>query len=331
MGTILSTCQKGVSAIQDAASFEQKTSQDLARVSISEAVQECWKLDKNRLRPNVDYVLNVQSGKKPWWPEDKASDPLFTKVNASIWKKPTFSAFRDLLDNYEAVVGQEENLNSQELAEIDRFLDSVMSTAPMKFCHAYCHSKDPENVSSDATAFRKKLFEIWFKLYRRTRGGRNDSSGFDHVFVGEIRDGAISGFHNWIRFYMEEKKGTIDYRGYIKPKSKDESQADSNDHVLTLQFKWNLVSKDIGTMFIGVSPEFEFAVYTMCFLVGTGKNRVTLRTGTDVFEMDIVCHKVRTLRGAALCQNNTSLRADAWKQDRFRVPLCALPLRLVQP
>jgi poly(U)-specific endoribonuclease len=103
------------------------------------------------------------------------------------------------------------------------------------------------------------LFQIWFDLYRRDYGGRLDSCGFEHVFVGEVRGGEISGFHNWIRFYLEEKKGTVNYRGYIKPKSETESEADSNDHVLTLQFSWNLVLKQLGTMFIGVSPEWEMA------------------------------------------------------------------------
>ena len=34
----------------------------------------------------------------------------------------------------------------------------------------------------------------WFKLYRRE--ARNDSSGFEHVFVGECRDGKVIGIIN---------------------------------------------------------------------------------------------------------------------------------------
>jgi hypothetical protein len=30
----------------------------------------------------------------------------------------------------------------------------------------------------------------------------------------------VVGLHNWIRLYLEEKKGNIDYRGFIKPKRK---------------------------------------------------------------------------------------------------------------
>lgn len=44
---------------------------------------------------------------------------------------------------------------------------------------------------------------------------RPDSSGFEHVFVGETRGGrTVIGFHNWIQLYLQEKLGHIDYKGY---------------------------------------------------------------------------------------------------------------------
>ena len=43
-----------------------------------------------------------------------------------------------------------------------------------------------------------------------------DSSGFEHVFVGETRGAdEVIGFHNWIQFYLQEKAGHVDYQGYI--------------------------------------------------------------------------------------------------------------------
>ena len=139
----------------------------------------------------------------------------------------------------------------------------------------------------------KLLHKIWFDLYRRE--GSRDSSGFEHVFVGEVKDGDVSGFHNWIQFYLEEKRGNLDYRGYIKPRSRNDALADSNDHLLTLQFSWNGVEKFVSSSFIGVSPEFEFALYTMCFLVGEEKNDVELNTGgveNDTFGLKITCYKI---------------------------------------
>lgn len=33
--------------------------------------------------------------------------------------------------------------------------------------------------------------------------------------TGEVKKGKVTGFHNWIRFYMQEKEGLVDYYSYI--------------------------------------------------------------------------------------------------------------------
>lgn len=44
---------------------------------------------------------------------------------------------------------------------------------------------------------------------------REDSSGFEHVFVGETKFGReIMGLHNWVQFYLQEKQDLLDYKGY---------------------------------------------------------------------------------------------------------------------
>ena len=53
-----------------------------------------------------------------------------------------------------------------------------------------------------------------FFVYNATRN--LDSSGFEHVFVGESRNKDVLGFHNWIQFYLQEKRGLVDYQGYIR-------------------------------------------------------------------------------------------------------------------
>lgn len=106
----------------------------------------------------------------------------------------------------------------------------------------------------------------------------------------------MSGFHNWIMFWIEEKKGNIDYRGYIKPKSRNSSaETNDDDKILTLQFRFNGVEKFVGTSFIGVSPEFELALYTMAFMrtlhTGEEDNFVTLDVGGgESFDLNVKCH-----------------------------------------
>ena len=41
-------------------------------------------------------------------------------------------------------------------------------------------------------------------------------SGFEHVFIGEIKNGEVSGFHDWVNFYQQEKTNAINYLGYIE-------------------------------------------------------------------------------------------------------------------
>jgi len=258
--------------------------------SIKKAIQHLWDLDHNCLTPDRDYAINVQKGKKPYQLTDDAKYPLFKFVDKNAFRRPTYRSFIALLDNYCSEVGKAEVVTSKERQENAAFLKAIMNTAPMQFCHKYCVANlGNDAVPSDRNGFEKLLHTLWFDLYHRSRGGRPDSSGFEHVFTGEIKNGEISGFHNWIQFYIEEKRGNVDYHGYIKPRCKTDARTDSDDHVLTVQFSWNGVMKKMGTMFLGVSPEFEMALYTLCFLMGNQENKVDLRTGEENFGLNIKC------------------------------------------
>ena len=171
--------------------------------SISKAVQHLWDLDVNRLDPGEDYVINVQSGKKPYWAGDDAEEPLFTRVNERELQRPTYKTFIALLDNYSAGCGEDEVITRTESAEIWAFLKAIYQTAPMQFAHKYLVANSDGEVPSDPAEFLQLLKKIWFDLYFRERGGRPDSSGFEHVFVGEIKEKngekEVSGFHNWVQ------------------------------------------------------------------------------------------------------------------------------------
>uniref|UniRef100_A0A7S3P3J0 EndoU domain-containing protein n=1 Tax=Amphora coffeiformis TaxID=265554 RepID=A0A7S3P3J0_9STRA len=158
-------------------------------VDLPEAVNQLWALDANRLDPNRDYTINVQEGKKPYWAEDKAEDPLFSYVDQSVLRRPTYSAFIALLDNYSSETGIEEVVTHTERAEVKKFLRRVMETKPMQFCHRYCHAKNPDLVPSSRDGFIGLLQKIWFDLYHRSTA--RDSSGFEHVFVGEVKVGLV--------------------------------------------------------------------------------------------------------------------------------------------
>ncbi len=67
---------------------------------------------------------------------------------------------------------------------------------------------------TDEVDLRSTIENIWFSPYKR--GSPADTSGFEHVFAGEYKKGTkVNGFHNWVRFYLLEKDGEMNYYGYV--------------------------------------------------------------------------------------------------------------------
>ena len=46
--------------------------------------------------------------------------------------------------------------------------------------------------------FGDYVYELWFGPY--ARDAPDSSSGFEHVFMGEIDSGEVGGFHNWVHY-----------------------------------------------------------------------------------------------------------------------------------
>jgi poly(U)-specific endoribonuclease len=233
--------------------------------SLRHACDKLWALDDNRLEIGRELRLNL-GGKKFRSSDlsDAASEPLFQHVDPAIWRRPTFATFGALLDNYETMCGHGETVTAQERQEEAAFLNAVCGTRPMQYAHAFLVANG--QAPRDTQAWRALLAKLWFGMYRRTSGGPVDSSGFEHVFVGEVKDGQVIGCHNWIQILVEESKKTLDYQGYFPPKrSKRPSapglQVDS-PHILTMMFTWQGVRKTYGSNLVGVSPEFELALCT---------------------------------------------------------------------
>ncbi|XP_042414914.1 poly(U)-specific endoribonuclease-B-like [Zingiber officinale] len=201
---------------------------------LSQACNRLWELDLDRLVPGKDYMIDCGRGKKAYQKEDVASDRC------------------------------KEVVTSEEKHEQTAFIEEISRTAPIKYLYHYLVAKDM--ISYDYENFKRMMLDLWFNLYDRG-GSSSCSSAFEHVFVGEIKgrgDYEVSGFHNWIQFYLQEWKGKVDYQGYIFPRKYGKSP-DSETHLLTIQFKWNGILKSVSTSLVGVSPEFEIALYTLFF------------------------------------------------------------------
>lgn len=250
---------------------------------LSELAAQLWASDTNRCEPGVHFKINKQGRiyDTRTTERDAAPDKLFTSVNEDVvFKIPTFHWFVRLLDNYELSTGQPEVVTEEELKETDEFLNAVLSTTVMKLAHDFLVKihKSP----ADKAAFKRQLTEMWFKLYKRNRIDQClNSCGFEHVFVGETRGTEILGLHNWISFYLLEKAGTINYNGFVGRSDQKKPR------LLSVQFTFKGgQGKPVGGSFIGVSPEFEFALYTVCFLVNRG-SQLRLRFADMEVEVNV--------------------------------------------
>lgn len=74
------------------------------------------------------------------------------------------------MDNYEAETGRAEEVTEEEFKENVHFINLIMETAVMREAYRYLveHGKAPEEVDD----FKRLLYRIWFKLYRRSREDR---------------------------------------------------------------------------------------------------------------------------------------------------------------
>ena len=87
-------------------------------------------------------------------------------------------------------------------------------------------------------------------------------------------------------------------------------QPDEDDHVLNLQFSWKGLVKPIGGSFIGVSPEFEVALFTIIFLMSTDKmTSVVVKVDEYVLELVVYRHgrSIGTSFPKLLSSNNRDL------------------------
>ncbi|KAL5554568.1 hypothetical protein UlMin_041969 [Ulmus minor] len=246
--------------VQISASLEPSR-EELA--DLSQACNKLWELDTNRLVPGKDYESDSSEGKKVF-PRKKvflrdnmAGWNLFSWLSEDIFKKPSFSRFCSLLDNYNPNQGSKEVVTSEERQEQAAFIEEISRTAPIKYPHKYISSKGI--VSENYQEFKRMMTSLWFDRYGR--GSTSGSSfGFEHIFVGEIKEHGEQ--------EISEAKGRVYYQGYIFPRRRGNTP-DSETHTS-----------------VGVSPEFEVALYTICFYDGGEDNHIQL----GPYSVNIKCY-----------------------------------------
>lgn len=240
---------------------------------VRKAAWYVWQFDENRLTPSRDYVIDPQSRTR-CGRDDAARAPFFESISSRVWEKATFRSFKKLLDNYVATSGVPERVTQEEREEEDTFLEQVMDTKCMQFTFRWL-CENGFDVGASSEQFVDKLRDLWFDMY--DRGQDRDSSGFEHVFCGEIDDGRVKGLHNYVQVYVEEQRGNFDYMGYLNMRGERSSEAPPpNQQMMIIRFEWLKYLKSVSSMFVGTSPEFEVALYSLMWFAGAKGEQVQL-------------------------------------------------------
>jgi poly(U)-specific endoribonuclease len=178
-------------------------------------------------------------------------------------------------------VAEEEEVTREEIEEERAFLDACVDTQVVTLAFEWMQRKGL--VKADKGAFKRFLHRMWFSLFPRAQR-KLGSCAFEHVFLGEIKQGQVNGFHNWLFFLTMEQKGKVNYYGFnfgLSFKGKG--------GVIKSVFEWDgmvkpvssarqcrtayckLHSLQVSSIFIGLSPELELIVYTLCALLKPDK------------------------------------------------------------
>ncbi|XP_041357436.1 poly(U)-specific endoribonuclease-A-like [Gigantopelta aegis] len=231
---------------------------DINSLTMATIADTLWGVDTDRFQTG-EITLNYGSKTHSGSHSDVSNQPLFASVNEARLQRPVYKAFLALLDNYNPSRGVADPVSANEQIEINHFLDLIMATDVMKITMQFLHKMG--HFNGDEAAFRHTIERLWFRPYGRNPHGASDSSAFEHIFVGEFKGSSVGGFHSWLRFYLEEKSGNINYLGYMKR---------HDPLLIEFTFKWRNHFKKIDSFLVGDSPEFTMALDTICVLVHPG-------------------------------------------------------------
>jgi len=263
---------------------------------VSNIYQQIWNSDRHK------FLVSPRNGTGEWLDSkaeilldeqvkafgradlDLARQPLFYHVERQKFdRSPTYQSLFDLLNNYRFDNQKSEIVTRVEKAEVDRFIDDICQTKVIDLAYEYLRQQ--LQVKLDRPTFKTQLKYIWFSLYTNYFGDfpLRDASGFEHVFVGEGKyerstsdrqiSGAISGYHSWIKFYLDEQQHKANYLGHNY--TIEGNLGVENPYVATVQMRWQDVDKQSnlpiklfkkrGCFFVGTSPECEIAMGTVAF------------------------------------------------------------------
>jgi hypothetical protein len=210
--------------------------------------------------------------------EEGGQDPehrVIAEVRIPQAKRSTYDLVKAVFDNYRLDQTKREETTLAEAQETIALLEAITDTAPMAAARRHLGELQGKDFSRDQ--WQEIVFDIWFRQYD---DGRNlDLSGFEHVLVGEQKEGTVSGHHFWYRYYLDDfgllgGKDAIDFDGTRYPKPLIQA-GHATPEVVTLGYRWRARDQDTaadrplfkptGGFWVGCSTEGLMALGTVRF------------------------------------------------------------------
>eukprot|EP00434_Breviolum_minutum_P003850 symbB.v1.2.003388.t1/scaffold190.1/size276550/13 len=228
--------------------------------AVNDIGSELWLLDENRCTVSG---RQPGEGKRPWAngnaqilidpqvPASRLTDatmahrPLFARVAPEILAKPTLLCLVKLFDVFQHLDnGRHDQSTFSKVEEdtVDDFIKIVARTAVMRRAFRYAVDSlgldldESEDSSEDSSrSWQKQIRSIWFTR----KNGR--PCAFEHIFIGNLSEDSdghpvAGGLHCWLKFYLEELRGTARYLGYVYNRSPKEALQDHR--YISGKFTW---------------------------------------------------------------------------------------------
>ncbi|XP_034230776.1 poly(U)-specific endoribonuclease homolog isoform X2 [Thrips palmi] len=179
---------------------------------IKKLTEQLFTVDKHAL--NSAVRIDLQGKTYSSATDDKAPRPLLS-VDESRAKSANgnVALLARLYDKYTPDCTKAEKETPEKKQQQSDLLDGLLATPVLTTTLNFLAGKGL--VPTGKAAQKQFLNKLWFSLYSRG-GGALGSSAFEHVFLGELKHGDVSGMHSWLFFNKQEEAGKADYKGYIK-------------------------------------------------------------------------------------------------------------------
>jgi poly(U)-specific endoribonuclease len=251
---------------------------------MSDVYQEIWDADQasaglKAIRPGTDIDAALTASGYIIVNEDEnagSNHQVIEEVVIPSAKEETYKLARVLFNNYTLDQTKPEHNFPEEEIEVQEFLDKVHASPPMEVARAYVSEQSGEDVTKDQ--WWAILQRVWFEQF--DQGDNKGLSGFEHVVVGEQKQGKVQGYHSWYKYYLDERFRRDDeddqVTDLIKFLSWKNTTGETSPEVVTLSYQWRAfdyeamafrkLTKPIGGFWVGPSIEGLMALGTVRFL-----------------------------------------------------------------